>query len=68
LFSDGVSDAMNAEQERFTVERVRRHLMLATATEPAEIGERLLEDVRRHVAASEQHDDAALVVFRRDPA
>lgn len=67
LFSDGVSDAMNAGKERFTVERVRRHLMQTTTTEPAEVGETLLEGVRRHVAASEQHDDMALVVFRRNP-
>ena len=68
LFSDGVSDAMNAANQRYTAARIRRQLAEMTAAEPAHVGETLLQDVRRHVAATEQHDDMVLVVLRRDPA
>jgi len=66
LYSDGISDAMNAAGQRYTVEGIRRQLLGIGARSPAEIGEALLDDVRRHAAGTDQHDDMALVVFRRE--
>jgi serine phosphatase RsbU (regulator of sigma subunit) len=67
MYSDGISDAMNAAQKRYTVERIRKRLLEIGSEEPVRIGETLLEDVRQHAAGTEQHDDMALVVLRRDP-
>ncbi len=68
LFSDGVSDAMNSREEPYSSEQIRRQLLGAGAMGPAEIGELLLADVRRHMADSEQGDDMSLVIFQRQPA
>jgi serine phosphatase RsbU (regulator of sigma subunit) len=67
LSSDGISEAMNAAEEPYSIERIREQLSGAKATGPEEIGEGLLEDVRQYVGESEQRDDISLVVFRRDP-
>ena len=65
LFSDGISDAMNPQRELYSVERIHQQLRGMHGKGPAEIGEALLADLRRHVAGCEQYDDISLVVFGR---
>jgi len=67
LLSDGISEAMNSSEETYSIERVRRQLSRIKAEGPAEAGQLLLDDVRRHVGDSEQEDDISLVMFRRAP-
>ncbi len=66
LFSDGVVDAMNVNDERFGVDGVRRVLDGATAA-PHELGEKILRAIDQHVAGHRQHDDTTLVCFGRRP-
>jgi serine phosphatase RsbU (regulator of sigma subunit)/pSer/pThr/pTyr-binding forkhead associated (FHA) protein len=66
LYSDGISDAMDPEGRRYSIERVRKQLMHPQQRTAAEIGQELLDDVERHVASGNQHDDMTLTVFRRD--
>jgi len=65
LYSDGISEAENAQGELYSVERMKEQLGRIQANTAAEIGEALLEDVRRHTAGCRQSDDVALIVFRR---
>ncbi len=66
LSSDGISEAMNAAEEPYSIQRIRQQLSGAQATGPEEIGEGLLEDVRQYVGDCEQRDDISLVIFQRD--
>ncbi len=68
LFSDGISEAVNRQDELYSDERILKQLRRTEGKTAAEIGQALLEDVRRHAAGCEQSDDIALVVFRRVPA
>jgi len=65
LYSDGISEAMNPRGDFYTVERIGEQLRGMKATAPAQIGEALLADLRRHTAGCEQNDDISLVVFGR---
>jgi len=68
LFSDGISEATNSHDELYSVERVGERLGKMEGRGAAEIGQALIEDVRRHAAGCQQADDISLVVFRRAPA
>ncbi|MGA2258745.1 MAG: PP2C family protein-serine/threonine phosphatase, partial [Thermoguttaceae bacterium] len=65
LFSDGIIDAMDAQQRLYSIERIRAEISGMATTDPAAIGEALLEDVWRHSAGQPQNDDMAMVVFGR---
>jgi sigma-B regulation protein RsbU (phosphoserine phosphatase) len=65
LYSDGITDAMNARRELYTTERLYEQLRGMEARGPIEIGEALLADLRRHTADCQQNDDISLVVFGR---
>jgi serine phosphatase RsbU (regulator of sigma subunit) len=65
VYSDGVTEAMNAREDFFGEERLRAALR-ATAGQPvAAIGRRVLSDVREFVGDAPMHDDLSLVVVRR---
>jgi serine phosphatase RsbU (regulator of sigma subunit)/pSer/pThr/pTyr-binding forkhead associated (FHA) protein len=64
LFSDGITDAMDAQGQRYSTERLRARIA-AAAADPATIGEAVLEDVQRHSAGQPQYDDMTMVVFGR---
>lgn len=62
LFSDGVTEAMNAEKELYGSERV--HAAVARhAAGPAEVMANLLKDVQAHVGDAYQSDDLTIVCF-----
>lgn len=64
LYSDGISEAMNAQDDQYTIERIRARMETPAAT-VAETGERVIEDVREHVNGYKQSDDMTLVLFGR---
>ncbi|MFO0947614.1 MAG: SpoIIE family protein phosphatase [Planctomycetota bacterium] len=64
LFSDGINEAMNAKGEQFTIARLR-NVLSATDLTAAALGERLLQDISRHVGDAKQNDDMTLVIFTR---
>jgi len=68
IHSDGLSDAMNFDQERFGQQRVRQALLDALAENPDAGAERiaahLLWEVRRFAGLNTQTDDQTIVVIR----
>ncbi|HZW29263.1 MAG TPA: SpoIIE family protein phosphatase [Isosphaeraceae bacterium] len=63
LFSDGVTDAMNAANQRFGEARLRQALGSAPGATAA--GEAIIKAVQRHVAEQPQFDDITLVCLGR---
>lgn len=68
MFSDGVSEALNASGEEFGDPRIQAAICADCRT-PAEILERLVGEVRQFSAGTLQSDDITVVVLRyRRPA
>jgi len=65
LYTDGVTEAMNANREQYGPTRLyevlRRHRELTAA----QIRQAILDDVRAHVAGSDVWDDITLVVLKQ---
>lgn len=64
LFSDGVPDATNADGQSLRITGVRA-IMVGGSAAPRELGARIMQGVKDHVAASKQADDITLVCFGR---
>jgi serine phosphatase RsbU (regulator of sigma subunit)/pSer/pThr/pTyr-binding forkhead associated (FHA) protein len=67
LYSDGVSEAMDAEDRTYSSQRLARLLSTLAGHGVEEVGNTVLRDVARHRGNSDQSDDITLVVFRRLP-
>ena len=65
VFTDGVSEALGAENRQFGTEAIRATLATAPAHIP-EIGEAVLAAVRAHTQGRPQSDDIAIVCFGRN--
>ena len=65
VFTDGVSEALGAQNRQFGTEAIRRTLARAPAHIP-EIGEAVLAAVRAHTQGRPQSDDIAIVCFGRN--
>jgi serine phosphatase RsbU (regulator of sigma subunit) len=70
VYTDGVTDAMNAAEEMFGQDAVDRCLAppdpeVGEAQRPRNLGERLVSAVRRHANGRPQNDDIAVVTFGR---
>ena len=64
LFTDGISEAMNAAGELYGLDRLRNQL--ATDTMPVSgLGRLILDDVKRFVGGRPQSDDMCLACFGR---
>jgi sigma-B regulation protein RsbU (phosphoserine phosphatase) len=61
LYSDGVSEAMNASDAFFGEERLLAHLAALPATDPAVIVHSTLEAVRAFAAGAPQSDDITIL-------
>src|SRR5262249_26082426 len=70
IFTDGVTDALSAQNVSFTMERVHQAL-LGEANMPEDqysaqsIGKRVIAAVQKFTAGQFQNDDIALVCFGR---
>jgi sigma-B regulation protein RsbU (phosphoserine phosphatase) len=67
IFTDGVTDAMNAAHERFGEARLHQSLLAAPAGATA-VGETIVKAVQHHVAEHPQFDDITLVCIARTRA
>lgn len=67
LFSDGVSEAMNAQEDFYGEERLLAALAGAAGSTPAETVERVLTDVRAFVAGAKQSDDITVLAVKYAP-
>jgi sigma-B regulation protein RsbU (phosphoserine phosphatase) len=64
LYTDGVSEAMNAADEVFTEERIATELAQAARGSCRDILDALNAGLRAHAAGVEQSDDITMVAFR----
>ena len=67
LFSDGVSEAMNLDEDFYGEERLLAALDRSQAATPAEIVTRVLTDVRAFTAGAKQSDDITVLVAQYAP-
>ncbi len=65
IYTDGFSEAMNSKRELYGVERMIE-LISDKSTTNAELGSRLLDDVRQFAGDYPQSDDMCLVCIGRD--
>jgi sigma-B regulation protein RsbU (phosphoserine phosphatase) len=65
LFSDGVTEAMNNQEEMFEEERLLKVLNDTTILEASAIMDMILKSVDSFTAGCEQADDISVVVVRR---
>lgn len=65
IYTDGFSEAMNAERELYSVERMTE-LISDKGVPTTELATRLLEDVREFAGDTPQSDDMCLVCIRRE--
>lgn len=64
LYTDGVSEARNPQNDLYGVERLR-DVVKAAAEDMEALGAAILADVRQFAAGRPQNDDLTLVCFRR---
>ena len=64
-YTDGVNEAMNAENEEFGVERLQETIMAAKELPAAEIINRMYDAVTGFVGGTEQQDDLTAVIVKR---
>ena len=64
LYTDGVTDAMNADGERLGEASLRESLLSARSG-AASAGDEVVHAIQRHVADRQQFDDITLVCLAR---
>jgi sigma-B regulation protein RsbU (phosphoserine phosphatase) len=64
-FTDGVSEAMNAEMAEWGEERLVDAAVQQRALSPLALIEHLVSEADRFVAGAPQHDDMTVVVVQR---
>jgi serine phosphatase RsbU (regulator of sigma subunit)/pSer/pThr/pTyr-binding forkhead associated (FHA) protein len=65
VFSDGVTEAMDQDNNQLQLNAIYRALEKGPLT-PRAIGERIVRIVKQHAAGRSQHDDMTLVCFGRN--
>ena len=64
LFTDGISEAMNDENQLYGLPRIERQVR-ESFSGPADLGRLILDDVKRFVGQRSQSDDMCLMCFGR---
>jgi sigma-B regulation protein RsbU (phosphoserine phosphatase) len=64
LFSDGVSEAMDPEQNEYGVDRLRKAVGDCPAGSVSDMQEAILESVRQFARGERQADDVTLLLLR----
>lgn len=63
MYSDGVSEAMNAQREQFEDERIYKIVENCSELGTQGIADKLLNEVLKHASGVEQYDDITLIVI-----
>jgi sigma-B regulation protein RsbU (phosphoserine phosphatase) len=66
LFTDGITEAMNADSELFGEERLARLVRDHGHLPPDELRERILREIDAFVAGAPQHDDMTMILVKVD--
>jgi serine phosphatase RsbU (regulator of sigma subunit) len=64
LYTDGVSEALDAAGNQFGIERIKQS-MAAADPRASSVGLAIMDAVRRHAGRAEQNDDITLICFGR---
>lgn len=67
LYTDGLTEAMNAEHKQFGLKRIQAVLQDSTDKQPQEILKKITENVDGFVKNAEQSDDLTMLVIRYTP-
>ena len=67
LFSDGVSEAMNPDEDFYGEDRLLAVLAETSGATPAEMVTRVLADVRAFAAGAKQSDDITVLAAQYAP-
>ena len=67
LYTDGLTEAMNAQHKQFGLERIKSVLRTCTDNHPQEILEKVIENVEGFVKNAEQSDDLTMLTIRYTP-
>ena len=65
LYTDGITEAINAHEEEFGEERLRAAVAESAHLPAQELAQHILESVQRFTGEQELEDDATLVVLKR---
>jgi sigma-B regulation protein RsbU (phosphoserine phosphatase) len=65
LYTDGLTEALDASGEEFGVENVTRAIVESASGGASAILERLTGDLKKFVGEAPQHDDITLIVIRK---
>ncbi len=64
FFTDGLSEAMNAQGQEYGEERIRRFVAGCRGEAPETIMQRILDDVRAHDPSSPPQDDTTIIAMK----
>ena len=67
VYTDGVTEAMDAGNRTFGVERLREALVTDVGSTAAEVAQSITDAVHRFAATAPQSDDLTLLCLRREP-
>jgi phosphoserine phosphatase RsbU/P len=67
LFTDGLSEAMNAEEEEFGEERVRKYVQQQRHDTPDNLLAGILEEVRKFDPSVPPQDDTTMIAIKMQP-
>ncbi|EIC21488.1 SpoIIE family protein phosphatase [Thiorhodovibrio frisius] len=68
LYTDGVNEAMNADDQEFGNERLHQRMRASQSLSCHDALHALLADIRAHTGEAEQFDDITMMMFRREEA
>jgi sigma-B regulation protein RsbU (phosphoserine phosphatase) len=64
LYTDGINEALDIDGKQYTIDRLRDHVKGHEGS-IAELGQLIVDDVRRYMGKAKQNDDMCLVCFGR---
>ncbi len=64
LYTDGINESLDVDGNQFTINRLRDHVRVPNKTIP-ELGQTIIDDVRRFLGRAKQNDDMCLVCLGR---
>ena len=68
LYTDGITEAMNAESDLFGDSRLSRIVEEHGHLDPAELRERVLREIEAFVGGADQHDDMTMILMKVEHA
>jgi sigma-B regulation protein RsbU (phosphoserine phosphatase) len=64
LYTDGITEAMNARHDEYTIARVKEDIRSLKELDAKEISLQLLEKIAHFVGEEPQHDDQTLIIIK----